>query len=133
MAGLSFDRGTRPIAPDGTRAAVRTATGTLVLLDLEHGDRRPLGVLAAGERVLAWSTDGTSLLVVRLGEPRAWIDRIDVATGVRSHHFELVPPDPAGTVAIDGAVLDPETGALAFSYRRSISTLYRVDWPATSK
>ena len=56
----------------------------------------------------------------------ARVDLCDVATGARRPWKVIVPPDPAGVLAISPILITPDGKSYAYSYRRLLDDLFLV-------
>lgn len=56
----------------------------------------------------------------------ARVELRDVATGKRAIWKEIVPPDPAGVLAIGPILITPDGKSYVYSYRRMLEDLYLV-------
>jgi hypothetical protein len=54
----------------------------------------------------------------------ARVEIFDIATGKRTLWKELVPPDPAGILAIGPILITPDGKSYVYSYRRTLEDLY---------
>ena len=115
-----------PLSPDGDTAVVRRHTGEHVLVSLSTREVRPVPGLAAGDVVLRFAPGGDALLV-RRGEVERQVDRLELATGVRSPWRTLAPPDPTGILYIGSPVFAPSGVRYGYSYIRHESELYLVE------
>ena len=113
----------KPISPDGRIVAAIGPDREIVLCPTDGGPPHPLPGGVADELPIAWTGDGRSLYVSRWTMP-ARIDLCDVATGKRSLWKELVPPDPAGVLAIGPIRITPDGKSYVYSYRRTLEDLY---------
>ena len=75
---------------------------------------------------MAWSDDSRSVFV-KVGFMPPWrVERVDLATGTRTHVRDLGPADRAGAVFLWGTSWVDDGRAYAYSYMRLLSTLYVV-------
>jgi hypothetical protein len=65
--------------------------------------------------------------VYQANTPRAWIDRIEVATGSRHPWKELRPVDPAGIYTIGNAFVTPDGQSYVYLVAGSVSELYLAE------
>jgi hypothetical protein len=114
------------IAPDGSAAAAIGPEGRLMMYPISN-DRPASEVPAsrAEDHPLLWGSDG-ALYVYQVGRIRTTIDRIDLASGIRSEWQELKPSDAAGVMNIQPAYVSSDLGTYAYCYRRFLSELYVV-------
>jgi hypothetical protein len=72
-----------------------------------------------------WTPDGRSLYVGPVAMP-ARVDLCDVATGTRRLWKEIIPPDPAGVLAIGPIHISQDGKSYVYSYRRALDELFLV-------
>ena len=72
-----------PLSPDGRQFISRRSDGSVSIVPVASGpaERLPI-VLAAGEAIAEWSSDGRALFVVRR-DPSLIVDRVTLVTGRR--------------------------------------------------
>ena len=114
------------ISPDGRWFAATGSDRRVALFPTEGGDPRPVRGLAADELPCGWDTSGRVLYVYRPGDLPARVDRIDIESGARQPWKELMPADPTGVSFIRPPHITPDGEAYAYSYARTLTTLYRV-------
>jgi hypothetical protein len=120
-----FGIGGKAISPDGgTIAAVGTDL-RIVLFPASGGEGRPLPGARPNELPWGWTADGRSLYVGTTSVP-ARVDICDVTTGDRRFWKELLPPDPAGVLAIQPIRITPDGSSYVYSYRRVLDDLFLV-------
>ena len=56
----------------------------------------------------------------------ARVEICDVETGARRLWKEIVPPDPAGVLAVGPIVITPDGKSCVYSYRRALDDLFLV-------
>jgi len=56
----------------------------------------------------------------------ARVEICDVETGARRLWKEIVPPDPAGVLAVGPIVITPDGKSYVYSYRRALDDLFLV-------
>ena len=115
------------ISPDGKQVAMVGADQKPVLLTVDSGETRPITGLAAGEAPIAWSSDGRSLFVYKLGEVPATVNKLDLATGHKQVWKQLVPPDVSGVTDISSVLITPDGNNYVYEYGRTLSDLYLVN------
>ena len=76
------------------------------------------------DTIQAWKFENEAILVGRIGEVPVRIDRIDLATGTRTHYREAAPPDRTGVVLSSRFILLP--GGETYGYTSTISTWSRT-------
>jgi Tol biopolymer transport system component len=112
------------ISPDGRFLAATGPAGP-ALFPVEGGAPRPFSGLLKDEEPMRWSGDGGSVYVRSPSAFYPRIFRIDVSTGRRTFVKELVPPDPAGLVAVGLRVRMTADGrSYAYGYTRTLSELF---------
>src|SRR5579864_8135820 len=89
--GYTFPAYTAPVSPDGRTVVAASPGGQLTLVALEDGGRRPLPGAQAGDAVLRWTADGTSVFVIGRHDSPPSIWRLTVATGRRDFVLGLAP------------------------------------------
>jgi serine/threonine protein kinase/Tol biopolymer transport system component len=115
------------ISPDGKQVALVGADQKPSLLTVDSGEIRPIPGLDAGEAPIAWTGDGRSLFVYRLGEVPATVNRLDLATGRKQAWKQLVPPDVSGVTDISSVLITPDGNNYVYEYGRTLSDLYLVN------
>jgi eukaryotic-like serine/threonine-protein kinase len=115
------------ISPDGKQVALVGADQKPALLTVDSGEIRPIPGLDTGEAPIAWTSDGRSLFVYRLGEVPATVNRLDLATGHKQAWKQLVPPDVSGVTDISSVLITPDGNNYVYEYGRTLSDLYLVN------
>jgi dipeptidyl aminopeptidase/acylaminoacyl peptidase len=115
------------ISPDGKQVALVGADQKPALLTVDSGEIRPIPGLDVGEAPIAWTSDGRSLFVYRLGEVPATVNRLDLATGRKQAWKQLVPPDVSGVTDISSVLITPDGNNYVYEYGRTLSDLYLVN------
>jgi eukaryotic-like serine/threonine-protein kinase len=115
------------ISPDGKQIAFVGADQKPALLVVDNGEVRPIPGLGAGEAPIAWTSDGRTLFVYRLGEVPATVNRLDLATGRKQFWKQLVPPDVSGVTDISSVLITPDGSNYVYEYGRTLSDLYLVN------
>ena len=115
------------ISPDGKQVAMVGIDGKPLLLNVDTSDTRPILGLDAGEAPIAWTGDGRSLFVYRLGEVPATVNRLDLASGHKQLWRQLVPPDVSGVTDISSVLITPDGNNYVYEYGRTLSDLYLVN------
>jgi Tol biopolymer transport system component/predicted Ser/Thr protein kinase len=114
------------ISPDGNQVALVGADQRTALLTLNSGEIRPVPGLDVGEVPIAWTSDGRSLFVYRLGEVPATVNRLELATGRKQLWKQLIPPDVSGVTDISSILITPDGNNYVYEYGRTLSDLYLV-------
>jgi eukaryotic-like serine/threonine-protein kinase len=115
------------ISPDGKQVAMVGTDQKPSLLTVDSGEIRPIPGLDAGEAPIAWTSDGRSLFVYRLGEVPATVNKLDLATGRKQPWKQLVPPDVSGVTDISSVLITPDGNNYVYEYGRTLSDLYLVN------
>ncbi len=117
----------RLLSPDGKEAFANAPDGRLTVYPVDGGEARVVPGTSLADSPIRWTGDGRGIYV----QPRATlpsrITRVDVATGERELVRELMPPDPAGVVAIRPVHLTADGGAYVYSYKRLLDELYILE------
>jgi Tol biopolymer transport system component/predicted Ser/Thr protein kinase len=114
------------ISPDGKQVALVGADQRTSLLTLNSGEIRAVPGLEVGEVPIAWTSDGRSLFVYRLGEVPATVNRLELATGRKQLWKQLIPPDVSGVTDISSILITPDGNNYVYEYGRTLSDLYLV-------
>jgi Tol biopolymer transport system component/predicted Ser/Thr protein kinase len=115
------------ISPDGKEVVLVGPDQKPALLTVDSGEMRPIPGLGAGEAPIAWTSDGHSLFVYRLGEVPATVNKLDLATGHKQVWKQLVPPDVSGVTDISSILITPDGNNYVYEYGRTLSDLYLVN------
>ncbi len=115
------------ISPDGKQIAMVGADQKPAMLTVESGEIHPIAGLDSGEAPIAWSGDGRSLFVYKLGEVPSTVNRLDLATGRKQLWKKLVPPDVSGVTDISSILITPDGNNYVYEYGRTLSDLYLVN------
>ena len=91
-----------------------------------NNEQRAIRGLSAADSVLAWTSDGASLLLrTSISVERERVDRLSLATGVRTVLHEIPAPEPGDVFRREFVVAD-DGRAFAFSFQRDLASLYLV-------
>ena len=125
--GFGFSSGGGTIlSPDGRTAVVRGPDGRIYLSDSSgEGEPKLLTGARPDEVSWGWTADGKSVYIGRIAMP-ARVEICDVATGERHLWKEIVPPDPAGVLAVGPIYIAPDGKSYVYSYRRQLDDLFLV-------
>ena len=116
--------GANLISPDGSRIVANDGEGKLVVCTIAAPACRPLPGARDHEAVAGWTADSKSLFVYQGQVVPTQIDRLEVASGVRSA-WKTVRPLYAAIAGISRLMVSPD-GALVYSYGRDRSELYVI-------
>jgi sugar lactone lactonase YvrE len=112
-------------SPDGSRIVAADGDGSLWVVAVEGGDRRPLPRLEVGEELVQWSADGRSMYVRRGSGERVQVDRLDLESG-RRERWRVLAPDPSRGARYLPLVMTPDGASYAYTYGRFSSDLFLV-------
>ena len=115
------------ISPDGKQVAMVGSDQKPVILTVDSGETQPIPGLGPGEAPVAWTSDGHSLFVYKLGEVPTTIYKLDLATGHKQFWKQLVPPDVSGVTDISSVLITPDGNNYVYEYGRTLSDLYLVN------
>ncbi len=115
----------KTISPDGRTVAAVGPDRKVHLCSTDGGQPRPLPGAREDELPFGWTADGRSIYLGRITNP-ARVDVCDVSTGERRLWKEIVPPDPAGVLAIGPILITPDGKSYVYSYRRLLDDLFLV-------
>ncbi|HEX4440595.1 MAG TPA: protein kinase [Thermoanaerobaculia bacterium] len=124
--GLSAVGG-RAISPDGRAIGVRGIDGRVYIIPTDGStEPRLLPGAHVDEISWGWTEDGKSIYVAATGSMPLRIELCDVATGERRLWKEIVPPDPAGVLAIGPIYIAADGRSYIYSYRRQLDELFLI-------
>ncbi len=103
------------IGPDTRVHLYPTAGGDVIDLPASQADDYPAGFTA----------DGKAIYVSRQGLP-CTVDRIEIASGLRTRVRDLAGSDPAGVNSFGPARVTPDGQTMTIGMSRILSTLYRI-------
>ena len=119
--GTSFGE----VSPDGRMVAATSADG-LRIQPLGGASSSTVSGTTVDERLLRWDRDGGSVLVYRLSEIPATVERVDVRTGKREFVRKVQPSDASGVLNVREVVLSEDERAHVYTFRRMLSHLFLV-------
>jgi dipeptidyl aminopeptidase/acylaminoacyl peptidase len=115
-----------PVSPDGSHVWMQGPDNKPYLYPVGDGARESLKGVLPGERIIEWTGDGRALYVSNLiGIPQQ-ITRVDIATGRRTPHKELMPSLASGVRRTELS-MTPDGRTILFSYSRLLASLYVVN------
>jgi len=115
----------RTISPDGRTVAAVGPDRKIHLCSTDGGEPRGLPGAREDELPFGWTSDGRSIYLGRITMP-ARVDICNVVTGERRLWKEILPPDPAGVLAIGPVLITPDGKSYVYSYRRMLDDLFLV-------
>jgi eukaryotic-like serine/threonine-protein kinase len=116
--------GGRVIAHDGDRVAVQLASREWAVLRVSDATVTRLSGLEPNEFVQGWTPDDRSVYALRRDVMPFRVFKVDVATGARRLHRELVLPDPAGVEAAQNVLATDDGHSYAYSVNRKLDALF---------
>jgi Tol biopolymer transport system component len=102
----------------------------MMLIPLDgSGAPRPVPAIHEGEYARHWSSDGKSVFLQTRGDIQtgSQVIKLDLATGKREVIKTILPADRAGFAGNDGELVSSDGSTIAFSYSRTLSTLYVLE------
>lgn len=93
---------------------------------IEEGERSVIPGILEGELPFQWSADSRSVFVCNAKFPMQ-VFKVDVKTGKRMLFTQLLLSDYSGIESVDSVRISPDESSYAYSYLRTISTVYLVD------
>jgi hypothetical protein len=115
------------LGPNGKTILVEREDGAWQLYPLDGADPRPVAGVQPQDTLAAWSPDGKAIFVYRWPDVPARVDRIDLATGVRTPALTIDPKVRAGLTSISFNQRTWDLGrAYAYGYERTFSKLFVV-------
>lgn len=113
------------VSPDGRSLAAQLVDRTWQVMSMGGLEARTVPGLAPDESPIAWSQDSKAVFV-QSGVLPVRLDRVDVASGTRTHLKTLAPPDPTGVLRIDVTSVINDGRHYAYYYWRHLSTLHTI-------
>jgi serine/threonine protein kinase len=115
------DRGV--VSPDGKRVVVRRVTGETLLCPVDGGTPRPLPFIAAVDRLIRFSPDGTKVWVLQGRR----VESVDLAQGRRETILELGASQGAGMTNVTDIALADDPRAYAYTTAEYSSILFQIE------
>ena len=110
------------VAPDGRTIGVQTIDGVWQVLDGSGGPAKTVPGDHTADLAVGWSSDSRAVFVAAGRKVPVPIDRIDLATGLRTHVVDLMPPDHSGVIFIMVASVLPDGRSYAYWYWRQTTS-----------
>ena len=123
--GVSFTAETLALSPDGSRIALRSPDGLVVVYAVNGGEPIAVPGLQASEMPIAWTADGRALVLLE-GRPPRRIMRLDPATGRRELIKEVHPSD-SSLLGPSQVIMMPDGRSYAANYGRLQMTLFLAE------
>jgi serine/threonine protein kinase/Tol biopolymer transport system component len=114
------------VSPDGQWITAMGSDNIAKIYSSDGKESKPFSGLESGDEPVRWSADGKSIYVFRLSQGRAKVFRLELASQRLSLWKELMPLDPTGITDIPSVVVTPDGRAYAYSYGRTLSSLFLV-------
>jgi len=114
---------TPQFSPDATRISMITPSGGFVYDLRTHGMRTP--PLRRGEQIAEWTDDGQALWVYSSEASALALDRLDLATGARTHVTDL-SVDRTGAMGSSFLHTTPDGKTVVYEVVRSLTDLFVV-------
>jgi serine/threonine protein kinase len=115
------------ISPDGKLAAAEGPDHKGHLYPLEGGEPKEFPGYREGEWIVAWSPDEKSIFLYNYRQLPAEIDRLDLSSGKRTVHKQLLPSDPAGIDHLAPILMSRDGKKFVYGYGRFLSDIYLVE------
>lgn len=122
------------ISPDGSRVAILSAEGKLLIYPTTPGGNAEVVQNGKGLAPLLWR-ENDIIYVQHIGAATqipTRISRFDLNTGRAEPWRDIAPSDPVGVNAITKVMLSQDARTLVFNYRRVFSELFLAD-PARNR
>jgi dipeptidyl aminopeptidase/acylaminoacyl peptidase len=114
------------LGPDGTTMLVTASDGAIQAIAVGAAAGRRVDALHRDDRVVGWSRDATAVFVQRSADVPAKIERVDLASGMRTVVREVSPAGMEGLTSVLVANWIDEGGWYAYTYTTVPSTLFVV-------
>ena len=76
--------------------------------------------------LLAWTPDRTGVIVTKLNQVPAPVDRVDPISGKRTRLREIGPPDVTGVPQTEAVYWLPDRGGYVYAFQRDLSQVFMV-------
>jgi len=91
------------------------------------GEPRVVKGLEPGDTPIIWSRDSRSIYLYRTGEVPGRVYRLDLATGKKAVHKQIVPLDTTGVSTIGPIQVTPDGKTYVYGFHRTLGDLYLVE------
>ena len=115
------------LAPDGTTLLLTMPDGGFQLSSIDGGQTRPVRGLQPGDRQIAWSRDSQAVYVQQGFQSPAKVERVALATGVRTIARQLQPEGVGAIAALYVMDWVDDGRWYAYYYTSLPSTLFVVN------
>jgi len=114
------------VLPGGREASTLGADLEHWVFPMDGGEPRQLAALERNDRVTHWLPGGDAVLVYRVNELPARIEKVELASGARTPWREIQPPDPTGIYRIGRLRMSRDGTAHAYSYYMHLVDLHVI-------
>ena len=115
------------VSPDGKFIFTRDLIGKGLIYPVAGGGPTSVPGMTLEDIWGNWSSDGKSAYVYQNMKVYALVFRLDLATGERQQIMQVAPQDTAGVNGLAPLRITPDGKAYAYTYARSLSTLFIAD------
>ena len=112
------------VSPDGKFVIATNTSNQTFLYPFDGGQPLPFAGLAAGEKIICWTSDGHQLFVRGAEDLPIRVYRLDPISGRREMVKELMPADRAGLIRAPKILLTPDGKSYIYDMRRNLTTLF---------
>jgi hypothetical protein len=114
------------LAPDGKTLLLIAPGGTFARASIDGGAGTAISAIHADDRVIGWSRDSLSVFVQRGLEPPAVVERVDLASGMRTIAGQVNAEGVASITQINVKAWIDDGRWYAYNYTTIPSTLFLV-------
>jgi hypothetical protein len=114
-----------PVSPDGQKVVLQDVDGTFKMWPVAGGNGVPIAGTRPQDQPLTFTEDGAALFVAGQSLPIE-IERLELASGKRTHWMSGAPTDPAG-LRFTLATITPNGKYWAMSTAKMLTHLYLVE------
>lgn len=115
------------LSPDGKLLFVTDRGQEIYVYPTESGEPFTLAGILPGEIPFQWTADSQSIFVCNPTKFPLEVFKVDIRTGKRTVFNQLLLSDYAGVQRLRSIRIAPDESSYAYSYTRTISTVYLVD------
>lgn len=113
-------------SPDGKFLVASSDADGVALMPVDGGAARSVLSAGSGLQFVQWSEDGRSMFVRDQHVPTT-VYKLNMSTGQKDAVLKLVPPDPAGVLAIYDVVVSRDGKSYVYDYSRDLGSLLVVE------
>jgi serine/threonine protein kinase len=114
------------VASDDRTLLIRRASGAMQMMTTGGGAPTDAKGFDLDDDLLTWTPDRTAVIVTKLAQVPAPIDRVDPMSGKRTRLKELGPPDRTGVPQTQFVSWLPDGRAYAYAIERDLSQVFVV-------